>query len=143
MKGKKEGEKDPKVIKIDDEEYEVVPPQATAATEVIVKMWETLGKPENPFSKAGSKLMEIMISVWRDTWPRESEEWLSLRKDYKDNEMSIKDQVRKGTGRSLASYPYPLYMMMKKVFPKFDPVKRDNAIKFVKHWPIFQMAKKI
>jgi hypothetical protein len=64
------------------------------------------------------------------------------RAEYKGSELDIKDQVKKKTGRSLASYPYPIYAMMKKLFPKFNPTERNNCMKMVKRFPIFRFANK-
>lgn len=133
----------PKTIKFDDEEYDVIHPQAVAASNIIVDMWEKLGKPVTPFSKSGAKLMDILISVWHDSYPEQAKEWLSMRKEYQDAELDIQTQVKRKTGRSLASYPYPLFCMIRKVFPKFKPAERNNAIKMVKKWPMFRMAKKV
>lgn len=134
--------KDHKKLKLGDE-YEVIPPQAVAASEAVVRTWIHLGRPESPFTESGEKLMKVIIAVWEDTWPQQASEWHAMRKNYQDVEMDISEQVSKKTGRSLASYPYPLYTMMKKVFPKFDPGERKNAMKFVKKWPMFRMANKI
>jgi len=54
--------------------------------------------------------------------------WLEQRKNYKASELSISQQVKRQTGRSLASYPYPIYQMMKKVFPDFDPAGFPGSV---------------
>ena len=129
-------------VKIGEEEYEEIPAEANAGAIIISDWWIKLGKPDTPLTDSGEKLMNIMIAVWEDLYPRERIEWLALRQEYKKAELSMLEQVRKQTGRSLASYPLPLYNMMKKVFPNFDPTKRDNAMKMVKKWPMFLMANK-
>lgn len=124
-------------------EYDIVPPESVAASKIIVDFWDRLGKPQDPLSKTGEKLMKIMIAVWEDLYPLEAYRWLKQRKEYKSSELTIGEQVKQHTGRSLASYPYPIYQMMKVVFPEFDPVKRENCIKMVKKFPIFQFANKV
>lgn len=147
MAGKKEGVATKYTgtvkYKLKDEEYEEIPQRAHMASVALVKAWERLGKPTTPFSKAGAELTDSVIKVWQRSYPKEAKEWLAMRAEYQEAELPISTQVSRKTGRSLASYPYPLYMMMKKLFPKVDIAHRDNAIKMVKKWPIFQMARKI
>lgn len=124
-------------------DYEEVPRLASAASKIVADMWIVLGKPKNPFSKSGAKLMDLIISVWQDLYPKDVPLWLDERKNYKANELSIKDQIKGHTGRSLASYPYPVFQMMKVCFVGFDPGERKNAMRIVKKWPMFQMANKV
>ena len=130
----------PKVL---DEQYEVIPAQAVASTQILMKMWERLGKPTTPFTPSGEKLMNIIIATWEDGYPKQVREWYELRKDYQKNELPISTQVSRRTGRSLASYPLPIYNMMRKLFQGFDPAERKNCISIVKKWPMFQMASKV
>ena len=138
---------DPKVegadttFKLDD--YEVIPPQAVASVQILMKMWEQLGRPETPFTPSGAKLMNIIIAVWEDGYPDQARKWAADRQEYKKNEMSVKEQVSKKTGRSLASYPLPIYNIMGKLFPKFKAAERKNCMKMVRKWPIFRLANKI
>ena len=132
--------KDPN-INLDD--YEEIPQQAVVSTQILVDMWNKLGRPETPFTENGAKLMNIIISIWEDGYPMQARMWYEERKQYQLNELSISQQVIRKTGRSLASYPLPIYNMMKKCFHGFDPAERDNAIKLVKKWPQFRMANKI
>lgn len=81
-----------------------------------------------------------MISAWQDLYPIESKLWLEDRREYQETEKPISEQVSKRTGRSLASFPYPLFKMMKTMFPDFKPAERKNCIKMVKKWPMFRMA---
>lgn len=128
---------------MDDEEYEVVPAPAVAASKVLVDMKTRLGNPDDPYSKQGKKLMDIMIAVWEDLWPSEAKKWHEDRREYQVAEMTIKEQVHKRTGRSLASIPYPIYELMRKLFPTYKLSHRDDYIKLVKHYPIFRFANKV
>lgn len=125
------------------EEYEIIPPDAVAASRIIVDIWKQLGKPDSPLTPTGEKLMKIIISVWEDLYPEQRILWYAERTEYQKGEKSIKEQVRGQTGRSLASYPLPIYSMMKKVFPNFDAGERKNCIKMVKKYPMFRYANKI
>ena len=125
------------------DEYEEVPPISVKASEMLANTFVDLGRPDDPLSKAGGKMMDVVISVWEDLYPKDRDTWLAQRREYKEHEMGVREQVHKHTGRSLASYPYPVYQMMKKVFPTFDPTTRDNAKKMVKKWPIFQFANRL
>jgi len=130
--------------KVNLRDYEEIPPQAVASAQILMKMRDTLGRPESPFIPSGEKLMSIIIAVWEDGYPLQAREWYESRKEYQNNEMSITSQVHKHTGRSLASYPEPIYNMVRKLFPGFDPATpRDNAIKMVRKWPMFRMANKV
>lgn len=125
------------------DEYEEIPPQAVASAKVLVDMWEKLGRPNTPFTDAGAKLMNIIIAIWEDGYPRDARIHYEERKNYQTSEMTISEQVSKRTGRSLAAYPLPIYNMMKKCFHGFDPTERENCMKMVKKWPMFQMANKV
>lgn len=124
-------------------EYEYIPPQAVASTKILMDMWERLGKPQTPFTDAGAKLMNIIIAIWEDGYPKQSRVWYKERAEYKKNEMSVSEQVSKHTGRSLASYPLPIYNMMKQLFPTFNAAERKNCMKLIRKWPMFQMANKV
>jgi len=121
-------------------EYEVIPPQAVASVQILMDMWQRLGRPKTPFTRSGEKLMNIIISIWEDGYSLQARQWYEERKEYKKNELSISTQVQKRTGRSLASYPLPIYNLMKKLFQGFDPAERKNCMKMIRKWPIFQMA---
>jgi hypothetical protein len=131
------------VIKVGSEEFDVIPQEAVAASKIIEDMYIKLGRPKDPFSEPGQKLMKLMLAVWEDLWPVQAREWYEERKDYQNNEKSITEQVQQRTGRSLASYPLPIYNMMKKVFRGFDAAERENCIKMVKLFPQFRMANKV
>lgn len=130
-------------ITIDGETYDIPTRQATAVTSALMQMWERLGKPEDPFSDAGRKLMEVIIATWEDTFPVESAKWYQDRQEYQLEELSIQQQVRHETGRSLASYPYYIFQVMKIMFPSLKLSDRDVNIKMVKKYPIFRMANKV
>lgn len=87
--------------------------------------------------------MRVLITVWEEMYPQDAKKWTEDRKQYRLNEMGITEQVHKHTGRSLASYPYVLFQMMKRIFPKFDLVKRENCMKMCVKYPMFQMANKV
>jgi hypothetical protein len=132
-----------KKIKIGNETYDIPTNQAIGVTNAIVLTWEKLGRPKTPFSETGKKLMEVIIATWRDTFPKESKDWLDMRKEYQKEELTTKEQVHRKTGRSLASYPYYIFQVMKKVFPKIKLADRKTAIKMVKHYPMFRMCNRV
>ncbi len=136
------GHVDKKIIdpKVNLEEYSVVPPQAVISTKVLMDMWERLGRPNTPFIPAGEKLMNIIIAIWEDGYPRQAREWYAERKIYQNAEMGITEQVHRHTGRSLASFPLPIYNIMRRLFRGFDPAERKNCMKMVKKWSMFRMC---
>lgn len=130
------------VIKLGDEEFDTVPQVSLFASKELVDIWEQLGRPDTPLTESGEKLMKAIIVVWEELYPDDAREWTEVRKNYQANELTINEQVHKHTGRSLASYPYPVFMMMKRLFPKFEPNKRENCLKMVKKFPMFRFANK-
>lgn len=124
-------------------EYEEVPKEAVQASGAITFAWDRLGRPKTPFTKSGAKLMDVIIAVWQDCYPVDAKIWFEERQWYKNAEKRISEQVAQRTGRSLASYPLPVYQIMKRVFKGFDPAERKNAMRMCKKWPIFQMANKL
>lgn len=130
-------------LKISDEAYEVIPDDVVSASKILQDMYTKLGKPQDPFCSAGTRMTEIIIAVWEDLYPLQSKMWFEDRKEYQDNEKTIQEQVKQRTGRSLASYPLPIYNMFKKIFPKVNLGDKPTCIKMVKKWPMFRMANKI
>jgi len=129
-------------IVIDGKTYDSVPQEAVSASGLLASAYIKAGRPQTPFTKAGAKIMDVIIAIWHDLYPIESEIWYNERKEYKKNEKSITDQVHGRTGRSLASYPLPIYRVMGVVFPNFKPAERKNCLKMVKKWPLFRFANK-
>lgn len=124
-------------------DYKIIPPHLASATAFIVELWDKLGRPTDPLSESGVKLVNFIFDCYKELFPQEYHKWLEERKKYQLNEMTISEQVRKRTGRSLISYPYWVFMVLKKVFPNFDFVKRENAMKIAKKFPQFQIANKV
>jgi hypothetical protein len=132
---------DPKVDSI-LKEFREVPKEATVASRWLTSVWNELGKPPTPFSEAGQKLMKVIIAVWQDLYPLDARVWFAERSEYQKAELSITQQVHGHTGRSLASYPYPIYQMMKKLFPDFNRGERKNVLRLIKIFPMFRFANK-
>ena len=132
-----------KTIKVDGEVYDEIPQVSLVASKWLVDLWIKLGKPPNPFTEQGIKLMNVIIAVWEDLYPHEAEKWHEHRDEYQKNELTIHQQVKRQTGRSLASFPVPVYRMMRKLFPGFQSTERKNVMKMVRKWPIFQMANRL
>jgi hypothetical protein len=122
------------------DEYEEIPQIALITSKWLVEAWEQLGKPDNPFTESGAKMMAVIIAVWEELYPDESKQWYEDRKTYRKHELSITEQVHKHTGRSLASYPFPIFQVMKTIFPTFKAAQRENCLKMVRKFPMFQMC---
>ena len=132
-----------KNVSIDGEDYEVLPEVVNEALAAILFTWDTLGRPKTVFSDAGEKLMTVIISTWRDLYPRESDDWIEARKEYKLHEKTLREQVRSHSGRSLASIPLYIYKIMKQIFT--DDKVQDSKYyqRLVKRYNIFQMANRV
>lgn len=133
---------DPKVDEFLND-YEEIPKEAMIGSKMLAETYIRLGRPQNPLSSTGIKMMNVIIAIWQDLYPIESEQWINERKSHLLSEMSISSQVKLHTGRSLASFPWPVYQMMKKLFPLFKPQDRKNCIKMVKKFPIFKLVNQI
>ncbi len=132
-----------KTVKMGDVNYDIMPKAASAGSKIISDMYIRLGRPENPFTPSGEKLMNIIIAVWEDLYPKEAKVWYDERRDYKSAELTISEQVTRRTGRSLASYPFAIYQIMRTVFPTIEPAERATCMKMIARWPMFQMANKV
>lgn len=130
----------PKTFQLNGEEYEQVTKQGQVLSGALVYAWMKLGKPQDPLSESGKKLVNIIIAAYEDTFPREWYDWLEERKEYQVNEKTIKEQVHENTGRSLASYPMFIYKLLKTLFPTTDFGNREFILKFIKEFPMFRMA---
>jgi hypothetical protein len=130
-------------IRIGEETYTDVPTVSILASKWLVEIWERLGKPNSPLTASGSKLMRVIIAVWEELYPKDAKDWYKTRDEYRADEMTTKEQVHQRTGRSLASYPLQIYQMMKRLFPDFKFSDRENTIKLVRKFRMFQMANKI
>lgn len=135
-------DKQPKEIVVNNEVYDVVNPNASGAVNAIMFVWEKTGRPEDPFSDAGEKVINTIIATWEDLFPADSRKWYAERAEYRKEELSTREQVHRKTGRSLASYPYYIFTILKKVFPSTKFADRETALKMVKRYPMFQLANK-
>ena len=129
-------------IKHKGDDYIIPTRQGFAISDTIAKVWDRLGRPDSPLSKSGEKLMEVIIATWEDTYPTQYKEWQEARKEHLSSEMSIKEQIKGKTGRSLASYPTYVYYLIRSIFPDFKFSERENQLKMVKKYPIFRYANK-
>lgn len=132
---------DPKIDSILND-MEEIPVEVTAGSKWAVDAWVALGRPETPFTESGAKLVEILIGMWEELYPQDAREWYEARRDYKKEEMDITEQVHQKTGRSLASYPYQLFMVMKRFFPNVKLGDRKTCMKMVRRFPMFRFANK-
>lgn len=130
-------------IKHNGVEYYQPTKQGYAVSHVIATVWDELGRPETPLSSQGEKLMEVILSTWQDTHPDQYKEWAKIREEHLSAEMSIQEQVKKKTGRTLASYPEFVFHIMRRVFPQFSFSDRENVLKLVKKYPIFRFVEKV
>jgi hypothetical protein len=129
-------------IQLNGQLYEIPTKQASAISSAIAYAFTQCGCPDTPLSDAGEKVMDVIIATWRDTYPKLSDEWFEERQLTRNEQMSTQDQVRKGTGRQLASYPMYIYEVMRKLWPKFKATERDNAIAMVRRYPIFSLVER-
>lgn len=128
------------VIKLGKDVYDEIPNDSVIASKALYDVWVKLGKPQDPICEQGQRMMKVITSVWEDLYPLEAKCWIEDRKEHLSAEMSIHDQVVKKTGRSLASYPLPIYRMMKKFFPGYDTTQRDHCFEMIRLYPMFRLV---
>lgn len=131
-----------KEVKIGEDVYSEIPKEVLIYSKWATDLWTRLGKPTSPLGENGQKLMSVIIAGWEDLYPLEAKDWYADRQEYQNNELDVMTQIRKETGRSLASFPVPIFRMMRKFFPKFKLNKRENVVEIVKKFPVFRMARK-
>ena len=132
-----------RTIKVDGEVYDIPTKQAVSVTNAIAISWKELGKPQDPFSESGEKLMKIIIATWEDTYPQLSKQWYEDRQETVKSQLTSKEQVHQKTGRQLASYPMYIYQIIKKVFPNIKLSDRKTTLKMVKHYPMFKLVENV
>jgi len=126
--------------KVNISDYEEVPELAIGGSKYAVDIWVRLGRPTTPFSVSGAKLVDALITMWQELYPAQAKDWYATRAEYQKAELDVQEQVRKETGGSLASYPLPLFQMMKKVFPTIKLGERETCKKMIRKWPMFRMS---
>jgi hypothetical protein len=125
-------------------DYVEVPQILIGASQWAVDAWIRLGRPSSPFTDSGERLMKVLISMWEELYPNDSKQWYADRAEYQKEELSVSTQISKHTGGSLASFPYPLFRLMKRFFPdiKFSGIGgREVCKKMVRRFPMFRMSK--
>jgi hypothetical protein len=133
---------DPAIDSILDQ-MEEIPQAAIAASKWLTDIYVRLGRPQSPFTESGEKLVNVIIATWKELYPQEASDWFDTKRDYQKEELDITSQVHQKTGRSLASYPYPVYKMLRQVFPTIKFGERKTAIKMARRFPIFKFANRI
>ena len=129
-------------IEIDGEQYYIPGKTAIDAANLLTYAWDEAGKPDTLFSDGGDKIMTVLVSMWQDLYPEESKQWMEDRKEYQDNELESSEQIRKETGRSLASVPMFFHTTLKALF-KDEEMDREYYKKLVKKYPMFRMTNKV
>lgn len=125
------------------EGFEEVPKAAILASKYLADAVYKLGKPHTPLTPSGQKVMAIIHAIWEELYPLDAKTWRSEIIEYQTNEMGIREQVAKQTGRSLASIPLPIFQMMTRCFPNYKLDTRDQWLKFLKKYPVYRVANKL
>lgn len=123
--------------------YEEIPKSAILASKYLSDIVIKLGQPESPLTENGQKVMAIIHAIWEELYPLDAKTWTNEMNEYKSVEMTIREQVHKGTGRSLASVPLPIYQMMMRCFPDYKLDTREQWMKFLKKYPLYRAANKL
>lgn len=127
---------------VTDHEVVLVPQDKYLAVDYLIKIWESVGRPTEPFSKSGLRVVEAIIEVWKVILPEEYVEWKKIRDDYQRSEKDIHTQVREGTGRISVSMPRLFVTLIHKMFPDYK-MDKSFFVKLAKHFEIFRFANKI
>lgn len=125
-----------------DHEVILLPQDQYQAVDYLVKIWEGVGRPTEPFSKSGLKVVEAIIEAWKIIKPDEYMDWKRIRDEYQSSEMDVHDQVKQKTGRIAVSMPRLFITLFHKMFPGYN-TDRTFFLKLGKHYPIFRFAQKL
>jgi hypothetical protein len=140
---KLQGHSNTKIPKEIAKNFEQVPAESLVASRLIVDTYEGLGKPKDPFSDGGRKIVDLVIKVWQDLYPHEAKKWFKNKTEHLNAELTISEQVSQQTGRSLASYPFAVYQMLSRLFPDIKFGEKKTCVKMIRHWPMFKMVNRI
>lgn len=124
------------------EDYEMVSQEDWLASDALSRIYISLGRPESPFTVSGKKMVDSIIKAWEFKFPEEVNLWKATRDEYQEEEMSIRTQVRKGTGRTIVSYPKMIHALLSFFFPD-EKMNRTFHMKMGKNFDIFRFANKL
>lgn len=128
------------VFKLGNEEFEQIPTTAIAASKWLTDIYIKLGRPDDPLSEKGEHMMNAIVNVWEFLDPKSAKQRRASIQEYRDTELDVKEQVKQGTGRNVASLPTPVYHLMGKFFPQFKLDNRDNFMRLTKRYPYFRVT---
>lgn len=126
-----------------DNELMEVPKSALLASKYLSDFYFQIGKPDSPLTPTGQKVMAVIEAIWTELYPLDAKTWSNDMTEYKNAELSTRQQVAQNTGRSLASVPLPIYQMMTKVFKDYKLDSREDWMKFLKTFPQYRAANKL
>jgi hypothetical protein len=113
----------------DEYVYEQASPETTAIATGLMKIWEKLGKPDDPMSATGFLVIDNIVQVWLRFYSDELEQFTKDIKQELTVERSVRESNKQG-GYFMISYPPHLYQLLKAMFP--DIKLQDKA--FIKHF---------
>lgn len=127
---------------VSDFKVELFTQEEYSAADMLAKLWDGLGRPTDPFSESGIKLMNGILSTWEVLRPEEAYDWKRMRDEYKNNEKDIHQQVKEHSGRILAAMP-PLFLTFFHTFFPDYKMDREFFIKLARQFPMMRMANRI
>lgn len=130
-----------RIIKVDNEEYEVVSDEARMLTTHLVDLFKRLGIPndltEHDLTPAAWRFIERLVEVWRFGYPHEYQDWVRGMEYELKYERPIKQHIKGGTYTPI-SYPMRFHNLMQVFLPKVRMQDKDFIKKFVKRIPEFK-----
>ena len=67
---KKKAKTNPNLISLDGQNFEVIPDIAIHSSRWLIEIYQKLGRPQNPFTETGKKMMDVIITVWFNLYPK-------------------------------------------------------------------------
>jgi hypothetical protein len=130
-----------KYIKVEDEEYEVVPDEARMLTDHLVHLSDKLGLPDDltvhDMTPSAWVFVERVVTLWRHFYPREYYDWVQGMEVELKYERPVREAV-KGGGYSPIAYPMRVYRLLNIFFPKLKLQDKEFTKKFIRVVPAFK-----
>lgn len=108
-----------------------------ALTKGLISVHDKLGNPTDCSTNVGWVMLDNIIQVWSNYFPREVAEWKEEVLDQLEVERSIAASVKAG-GYFPMSWPSRLYKMIKTLLPDQKLNDDDFIHKLLGRYPIFK-----
>lgn len=129
------------MIRIDDEDYEIINDEARMLTVHIVDLFHRLGIPSDltvhDMNEVSWAFISRIVQLWKRFFPEEYRDWVAGMEYELKYERPVRQAI-KGGGYTPISYPARVYNLIHVFLPDLKMQDREFAKKFVKLVPEFK-----